>query len=165
MSAGRGVAPLADIPNGECRDGGPELVIRGEDAWLATRRQGHPWLLPSRAVGAKARFGSTAVRASGWPVPVLPRWRHEVRQTIAELKRREFDDAVGITDGCGTLSPAAAAPRRRFQVPSTTGMRNTGHFAMSGFRVFNSGKREKSRSAVQSSATPWFRQMAAMRAS
>jgi hypothetical protein len=35
MPAGRGVAPLADIPNGECRDGGPELVIRGEDAVVA----------------------------------------------------------------------------------------------------------------------------------
>ena len=30
MRISRGIAPLADIPDGECRDGGPELVIRGE---------------------------------------------------------------------------------------------------------------------------------------
>jgi hypothetical protein len=30
MSISRGIAPLADIPDGARRDGGPELVIRGE---------------------------------------------------------------------------------------------------------------------------------------
>jgi len=30
MPTGRGISPLADLPDGECRDGGPELVIRGE---------------------------------------------------------------------------------------------------------------------------------------
>ena len=30
MSAGRGLATRADVPSGECRDGGPQLVIRGE---------------------------------------------------------------------------------------------------------------------------------------
>jgi hypothetical protein len=30
MPTGRGISPLADIPDGERRDGGPELVIRGE---------------------------------------------------------------------------------------------------------------------------------------
>ena len=30
MPITRGIAPLADIPDGECRDGGPEFVIRGE---------------------------------------------------------------------------------------------------------------------------------------
>ena len=29
------------------------------------------------------------------PMPVLPRRRHEVRQPVQELKRREFDDAIG----------------------------------------------------------------------
>ena len=29
------------------------------------------------------------------PMPVLPRRRHEVRQPVQELKRREFDDTVG----------------------------------------------------------------------
>ena len=28
-------------------------------------------------------------------MPVLPRRRHEVRQPVQELKRREFDDAIG----------------------------------------------------------------------
>jgi hypothetical protein len=31
----RGIAPLADIPDGECRDGGPKLVIRGEHPVIA----------------------------------------------------------------------------------------------------------------------------------
>jgi hypothetical protein len=30
MTAGRGIAPLADVPDGECRHGPPELVIRGK---------------------------------------------------------------------------------------------------------------------------------------
>jgi hypothetical protein len=32
MPTGRGIAPLANVPNDECRDGKPELVIRGEHA-------------------------------------------------------------------------------------------------------------------------------------
>jgi hypothetical protein len=28
-------------------------------------------------------------------VPVLPRWRDEVGEPVEELKRREFDDAIG----------------------------------------------------------------------
>jgi hypothetical protein len=48
---GRGIAPLADIPDGKRRDGRPELVIRGEYLWVVSGRQA---------------------------VPVLPRWRHEV---------------------------------------------------------------------------------------
>jgi len=30
MSASRGITPLANIPDGECRDGPPELVIGRE---------------------------------------------------------------------------------------------------------------------------------------
>ena len=30
MPAGSGLAPLANVPNGECRDRPPELVIRGK---------------------------------------------------------------------------------------------------------------------------------------
>jgi len=80
MSASRGIAPLADIPDCEGRDGGPELVIRGE----------HPWLVSSRQA-----------------VPMLPRWRHEIGQPVQEVTRREFDDAVG-TRACG-LPPAPRA--------------------------------------------------------
>jgi hypothetical protein len=53
-STGRGITRLADIPDGQRRDGGPELVTRGEHPWLALRRQDHPWPLPPLAVGAKA---------------------------------------------------------------------------------------------------------------
>jgi hypothetical protein len=62
MPISRGIAPLADIPDGECRDGGPKLVIRGE----------HPVIA----------------------MPVVPRWRHEIGQSVQEVTRREFDDAV-----------------------------------------------------------------------
>ena len=54
MPTGRGIAQRATVPDSERRDGGPELVIRGEHPWLALRRQGHPWPLPPLAVGAKA---------------------------------------------------------------------------------------------------------------
>ncbi len=46
-----------------CRDGGPELAIRGE----------HPVVA----------------------MPVRPRRRDEIREPVEELKRREFEDAVG----------------------------------------------------------------------
>jgi hypothetical protein len=39
-------------------------------------------------------------------MPVLPRRRHEVGEPVEELKRREFDDAVGPRPG----GLAAAAP-------------------------------------------------------
>jgi hypothetical protein len=32
MAGRRGIALLADVPDGRCRDGPPELVIRGKDA-------------------------------------------------------------------------------------------------------------------------------------
>jgi hypothetical protein len=63
MPAGRGVAPLADVPNRERRDGPPELVIRRK----------HPLVA----------------------MPVLPRRRAEIGEPVQELKRREFDDAIG----------------------------------------------------------------------
>jgi hypothetical protein len=68
MPTSRGITRLADIPDGERRDGGPELVIRGE----------HPVI----------------------PVPVLPRRRHEVSETVEELKWGKLDDAAGARP-CG----------------------------------------------------------------
>jgi hypothetical protein len=62
MPISRGIAPLADIPDREGRDGGPELVIRGE----------HPVIA----------------------MPVLPRRGHEVSESVQDVTRREFDDAV-----------------------------------------------------------------------
>ena len=38
MSARRGIAPLADIPNDECGDGFSQSVIRREHPWLVSRR-------------------------------------------------------------------------------------------------------------------------------
>ncbi len=35
MPAGRSVAPLANVADGECRDGPPQLVVRGKDAVVA----------------------------------------------------------------------------------------------------------------------------------
>ena len=61
MPISRGIAPLADIPDGERRDGGPELVIRGENPWLVSSRRA---------------------------MPVLPRWRHEIGQPVQEVTRR-----------------------------------------------------------------------------
>jgi hypothetical protein len=55
MPAGRGIAQLATVPDSERRDGGPELVIRGE----------HPWLVSSRQA-----------------VPVLPRRRDQIREPV-----------------------------------------------------------------------------------
>ena len=63
MPAGRGLTPLADVADRECRDAFPQLVVRRE----------HP-------VVAMA---------------VLPRRRDEIGEPVEELKRREFDDAVG----------------------------------------------------------------------
>jgi hypothetical protein len=44
IPASRGIAPLGDVPDGECRDGGPEPVIRGEHPVVAMPvlpRRGH----------------------------------------------------------------------------------------------------------------------------
>ena len=60
----RDIAPLANIPFVQCRHGTPELVIQRKHPWLASRWQGHPWPLPPRAVGAKAKVGP-GVRDSG----------------------------------------------------------------------------------------------------
>jgi len=53
MPAGRGLAPLADVPDRQRRDGFSQLVVRCK----------HPVI----------------------PMPVLPRRRDKVRQTIEEL--------------------------------------------------------------------------------
>jgi len=49
------------------RDGGPELVIRGEHPWLASSRQA---------------------------MPVLPRRRDQIREPVEELKWGKLDDAA-----------------------------------------------------------------------
>jgi hypothetical protein len=67
MPIGRGIAPLADIPDRERHDGGPELVIGRKDAWLVSGR---------------------------WAMPVLAQRRHEIGEPVEELKRQEVDHAV-----------------------------------------------------------------------
>jgi hypothetical protein len=84
MPAGRGLAPLADIPDRERRDGPPELLIRRK----------HPVIA----------------------MPMLPRRRDKIGQTIEELKRREFDDAPAARPlrevSCpGSLPPGAGIAR------------------------------------------------------
>ena len=37
----------------------------------------------------------TRVRHPEIPVPMPPRWRHEIGQPVQEVTRREFNDAVG----------------------------------------------------------------------
>ena len=63
MPAGTGIVQFGNVPDGQCRDGPPQLVIRRK----------HPVVA----------------------MPVLPRRRDEIRQTVEELKRRKFDDAIG----------------------------------------------------------------------
>ena len=47
LPAGGGVAPLANIPDRQRRDGFPQPVIRREYSWLVSRRQAMP-VLPWR---------------------------------------------------------------------------------------------------------------------
>jgi hypothetical protein len=48
MPVSRGIAPLADIPDREGGDGGPELVIRGEHPWRVSNRQTEPVVAAAR---------------------------------------------------------------------------------------------------------------------
>ena len=82
MLTGTGLAPLADVPDGECRDRAPQPVVRREYSWLVSRRQA---------------------------MPVLPRRWDEIGEPVQELKRREFDQAVRA--GPHGLTPAAASSR------------------------------------------------------
>jgi len=72
MPTSRGITPLADIPDGKCRDGGPELVIRGE----------HPGLVSSRQA-----------------VPVLPRRRDQIREPGLSVATGLHWIAAGFTGG------------------------------------------------------------------
>jgi len=77
MPTSRGITRLADIPDRERGDGGPELVIRGE----------HPVIA----------------------MPVLPRRRHKVSETVEELKWGKLDDAAGARP-CGLTPTSRADP-------------------------------------------------------
>jgi len=60
MPARRGIAPLASIPDRQRRDGFPQPVIRCKHPWLVSRRQA---------------------------VPMLARWRDQIRDPVEKLKR------------------------------------------------------------------------------
>ena len=96
MPAGSGVAPLADVPDCQRRDGFSQLVIRGKDPVIAMpvlsrrrdaigepveltfRRQGYPWPLPPWAVAAKAevwldrRTGILPANGASSTTPLAP---------------------------------------------------------------------------------------------
>ncbi len=92
MPISRGIAPVADIPDREGDDGGPELVIRGE----------HPWLVSNRRA-----------------IPVLPLRGHEVSEVATQPLRHgdhplphghRGNDAVDEMRSC-LCHPAAIASR------------------------------------------------------
>ena len=90
MLTGTGLAPLADVPDGECRDRAPQPVVRREYSWLVSRRQA---------------------------MPVLPRRWDEIGEPVQELKRREFDQAVragprGLTPAAGPDPVGGFVPRQ-----------------------------------------------------
>ena len=86
VPAGRGITPLADVPDGERRYGGPELVIRCEYSvipmpvlpWrrhdtcepvqLTFGRQGHPW--PLQAYGVSSTTPTAPGRVDFRPRPL-----------------------------------------------------------------------------------------------
>ena len=59
---------LPTLPLVQCRHGPPELVVGRKHPWLVSRRQA---------------------------MPVLARRRHEIREPVEKLKRRELDNPVG----------------------------------------------------------------------
>ncbi len=66
IPASRGVASLADVPDRQSRDGGPELVIRGEHPVIARRQAAMP--ATSRA-GGTYRRPRVDVTPLGRPAP------------------------------------------------------------------------------------------------
>jgi hypothetical protein len=137
VAASRG---LPTFPFVMRRDGGPELVIRGEHPWLALRRQGHPWPLPPLAVGAKAevwldRHASLRLADAGASAAAARGQRAGRGTQMGKARRRRWRPAVwtyarvpgrpswppcvgGARSGrrrCGRLRRASrrAAPARR----------------------------------------------------
>ena len=78
MPAGRGVAVLAGIPDGQCRDGFPEPMIRREHAMVAMPMFLRRWdqigelvqKLDRRELNHAARAGPRGLAAAAGPAPV-----------------------------------------------------------------------------------------------
>ena len=63
--------------------------------------------------------------ASGWPVPVLARRRHEIAEPVEKLKRREVDDAIGPRPR--GLAAATALSQRMIVISAKTHFYKTSH--------------------------------------
>ena len=66
--AGRVLTALANVPDRQRSSGLPQPVMWGKRPWLVSRRQA---------------------------VPVVSRWWDEIGEPVKELKRRQFDHAIG----------------------------------------------------------------------
>jgi hypothetical protein len=114
MPISRGIAPLADIPDREGGDGGPELVIRGEHpviAMPALPRWRHEIGQPvqevtrrefDRAVGARPRGLPPAPRAD--PVGRLVPWQHVADATDAAVFTAHHGEPFQREGRPGTVS-------------------------------------------------------------
>ncbi len=153
--AGRGDPAFGLAPGGGGPGGTPDQLRRGS--------AGHPAILAesSRRLENGALRQSISVQTvKAIDLTPLPSLR-----TIASIL---------MSGGQGRLKPSPGI----FLVASMPSMLPLGdfarhvvqhvgrlHFFTSGLRILSCGKAEKSRSADQSSLTPWWRQSAAMRAS
>jgi hypothetical protein len=114
MPTSRGITRLADIPDGERRDGGPELVIRGEHPVIAMPvlpRWRHEVGQPvqevtrrefDRAVGARPRGLPPAPRAD--PVGRLVPWQHLADATDAAVFAADHGEPLQREGRPGTVS-------------------------------------------------------------
>jgi hypothetical protein len=98
---------------------------------------------------------SVLLNADGQTVTMYgkPR-REEIERIVERLSHRSYCPTRKGRGACGLATPH-----------SDEGKIGENQAGTRGLRVRRRGKREKSRSAVQSSRTPWCRQRAAMRAS
>ena len=88
MPARRGLAPLTDIPDGECRHGTPELVIRGKDAVVARPVSAARWTSVIGRAGRNAGGASQpAWSAAGTNTPAVTHAWKCTWWLSAELKR------------------------------------------------------------------------------
>ena len=132
MPAGRGLAPLDNVPNGECGDGPPQFVIRrkhpvvavpvlarrrtrsvsaARSAWLIGRtgrnagEASHP--APS-AAGTKTPSVAHTCRCTWWLSAEPKRWRKETAPSLGR-------DALGEVGGGLGHVPAIAARASRWR--------------------------------------------------
>ena len=103
MPTGRGISQIATVPDSDRRDGGPELVIRGEHPWLVSNRRAMP-VLPRRRDQIREPF-ELAFRRQGPPRP-LPPW------AVAAKAKVWLDRRTGILSANDESSTTPLAPGR-----------------------------------------------------